>query len=238
MEVDTSIEIPSSKATVLRGHESEVFICAWNPTIDLLASGSGDSTARIWDMSDNTTSPNQLVLRHCIQKGGTEVPSNKDVTSLDWNVNKSLIFVASQFVFTFILLQCDGFLLATGSYDGYARIWMTDGRLARTLGQHKGPIFALKWNKRGNYILSAGVCLVQGNEWVAVLFSSFRWTKQRLYGTRLLENAHNSSVFILLQLWTLTGKQTRHLLVVLPINAFMSANYPWINPLNHSKAIL
>lgn len=86
MEVDTSIEIPTSKATVLRGHESEVFICAWNPTTDLLASGSGDSTARIWDMSDNTASPNQLVLRHCIQKGGTEVPSNKDVTSLDWNV--------------------------------------------------------------------------------------------------------------------------------------------------------
>lgn len=136
MDLD-SLEIPSSKATVLRGHESEVFICAWNPTTDLLASGSGDSTARIWDMSENTTSPNQLVLRHCIQKGGTEVPSNKDVTSLDWN--------------------CDGSLLATGSYDGYARIWTTDGRLASTLGQHKGPIFALKWNKRGNYILSAGV---------------------------------------------------------------------------------
>lgn len=86
MDVDQSIEIPASKATVLRGHESEVFICAWNPSTDLLASGSGDSTARIWDMSDNTTSPNQLVLRHCIQKGGAEVPSNKDVTSLDWNV--------------------------------------------------------------------------------------------------------------------------------------------------------
>ncbi|KAJ8870768.1 hypothetical protein PR048_027067, partial [Dryococelus australis] len=137
MEIDTSIEIPPNKATVLRGHESEVFICAWNPATDLLASGSGDSTARIWDMSDNSASPNQLVLRHCIQKGGTEVPSNKDVTSLDWN--------------------CDGSLLATGSYDGYARIWTTDGRLASTLGQHKGPIFALKWNKRGNFILSAGV---------------------------------------------------------------------------------
>ncbi|PZC87146.1 F-box-like/WD repeat-containing protein TBL1XR1 [Helicoverpa armigera] len=138
MDMDQSIEIPASKATVLRGHESEVFICAWNPSTDLLASGSGDSTARIWDMSDNpATTPNQLVLRHCIQKGGAEVPSNKDVTSLDWN--------------------CDGNLLATGSYDGYARIWTTDGTLASTLGQHKGPIFALKWNKRGNYILSAGV---------------------------------------------------------------------------------
>lgn len=39
MEVDGGVEIPSSKATILRGHESEVFICAWNPTNDLLASG-------------------------------------------------------------------------------------------------------------------------------------------------------------------------------------------------------
>lgn len=91
MDIDESIEIPASKATVLRGHESEVFICAWNPSRDLLASGSGDSTARIWDMSNAMNSPNQLVLRHCIQKGGAEVPSNKDVTSLDWNV--SILFI-------------------------------------------------------------------------------------------------------------------------------------------------
>lgn len=137
MDADNFVEIQQNKATILRGHESEVFICAWNPMRDLLASGSGDSTARIWDMSDNAASSQQLVLRHCINKGGAEVPSNKDVTSLDWN--------------------CDGTYLATGSYDGYARIWTTEGRLANTLGQHKGPIFALKWNKRGNYILSAGV---------------------------------------------------------------------------------
>ncbi len=101
---------------------------------DLLASGSGDSTARIWNM-DNTQ--NEIVLKHCIHRGGQEVPSNKDVTSLDWN--------------------SAGSLLATGSYDGFARIWSTSGKLERTLGQHKGPIFALKWNKSGNYILSAGV---------------------------------------------------------------------------------
>ena len=58
------------------------------------------------------------------------------MTSLDWNSS--------------------GNLLATGSYDGFARIWTTSGKLERTLGQHKGPIFALKWNKSGNYILSAG----------------------------------------------------------------------------------
>ncbi len=93
-------------------------------------------------------------------------------------------------------------MLATGSYDGFARIWTKDGRilafyvtkalkecmnvelflhclrvalcffvflgnLASTLGQHKGPIFALKWNKKGNFILSAGVDKVRhiDSEW-------------------------------------------------------------------------
>uniref|UniRef100_A0A3B3QBG2 Transducin beta like 1 X-linked n=1 Tax=Paramormyrops kingsleyae TaxID=1676925 RepID=A0A3B3QBG2_9TELE len=138
MEIDGEVEIPASKATVLRGHESEVFICAWNPVSDHLASGSGDSTARIWNLSESSCGGStQLVLRHCIREGGQDVPSNKDVTSLDWN--------------------SDGTLLATGSYDGFARIWTKDGNLASTLGQHKGPIFALKWNKKGNSILSAGV---------------------------------------------------------------------------------
>lgn len=129
--------IPNERAVVLKGHDSEVFICAWNPISDLLASGSGDSTARIWNLQEPSPDVGHIELRHCIQQGGTQVPSNKDVTSLDWN--------------------SDGTQLATGSYDGYARIWASDGTLVSTLGQHKGPIFALKWNKRGNYILSAGV---------------------------------------------------------------------------------
>eukprot|EP00064_Thunnus_orientalis_P004593 superscaffoldBa00000421_g4605 len=103
-----------------------------------IISHSGDSTARIWNLNEkNNSNSTQLVLRHCIREGGQDVPSNKDVTSLDWN--------------------SEGTLLATGSYDGYARIWTKDGNLASTLGQHKGPIFALKWNKKGNSILSAGV---------------------------------------------------------------------------------
>ncbi|CAL0312850.1 unnamed protein product [Lupinus luteus] len=142
MDISTTLlsqpcAIPSSDVTVLQGHTSEVCACAWSPTGSLLASGSGDSTARIWAIAEGqckTASQkplNAVVLKHV--RGRTN-EKNKDVTTLDWNG--------------------EGTLLATGSYDGQARIWTTTGELRSTFNKHKGPIFSLKWNKKGNYLLT------------------------------------------------------------------------------------
>jgi transducin (beta)-like 1 len=87
---------------VLSGHESEVFVCSWNPIYPLLASGSGDGSARIWTIPEDSLQDSSCtVLPH--NQGG----ENKDVTTLDWSP--------------------DGLLLATGSYDGLARIWHKSG---------------------------------------------------------------------------------------------------------------
>jgi transducin (beta)-like 1 len=56
-----------------------------------------------------------------------------------------------------VVLQPEGQLLATGSYDGIARIWTEKGVLKATLAKHRAPIFSLKWNRTGEYLLSGSV---------------------------------------------------------------------------------
>lgn len=74
----------------LSGPEPEAECCAFS------SYRSGDSTARIWNLNENSNGGStQLVLRHCIREGGHDVPSNKDVTSLDWNVSTCCCLDAS-----------------------------------------------------------------------------------------------------------------------------------------------
>lgn len=140
-------DIAASDALTLRGHSSEVFVCSWNPKTNLLASGSGDSTARIWPVP-NVWSPNgagahaptPIVLEH-VMKDDKDLMygrnQSNDVTTLQWNP--------------------DGKTLATGCYDGCARLWSQTGELKCTLDLHKGPLFSLKWSKSGKRILSGSV---------------------------------------------------------------------------------
>ena len=75
------------------------------------------------------------ILKHV--REGAKGKEHKDVTTLDWNA--------------------DGSLLATGTFDGQARIWTSSGELKSTLTKHAGPIFSLKWNKSSSYLLSGSV---------------------------------------------------------------------------------
>jgi len=126
---------PASEVLELRMHSSEVFMCAWNPVFtSFIATGSGDASARIWQMGGADAAAGLGPVRLLPHGEDPRDKKNKDVTTLEWSF--------------------DGKLLATGSYDGVARVWSRSGALLHTLRGHKGPIFSLKWNKRGNFLLS------------------------------------------------------------------------------------
>eukprot|EP00299_Pterocystis_sp_00344_P016295 c8174_g1_i1.p1 GENE.c8174_g1_i1~~c8174_g1_i1.p1 ORF type:complete len:492 (-),score=52.37 c8174_g1_i1:161-1636(-) len=130
-ESDAELVIPEDHVSLLSGHSNEVYVCAWNPVHHTLASGSGDNTARIWATPPSEHAP--IVLRH--HDGTEDAGASKGVTTLDWSA--------------------DGTYLATGSYDGQAHIWTESGVMKCALKEHKGPVFALKWNKRSDLLLSA-----------------------------------------------------------------------------------
>jgi transducin (beta)-like 1 len=124
----------------LTGHQGEVFMCIWNPLQRRIASGSADGICRLWGLDNIDDSrwsqpegkmdvPN-VVMPHCAHVG----EKFKDVTSLSWSP--------------------DGRFLATGCYDGTARIWDDQGKLVFVLRGHVGPVFTIKWNKSGQYLLS------------------------------------------------------------------------------------
>ncbi|KAF3440210.1 hypothetical protein FNV43_RR18493 [Rhamnella rubrinervis] len=141
-------EIASSDVTILEGHASEVCACAWSPAGSLLASGSGDSTARIWTIGDGRSGLqngplNILVLKHI---KGTTNEKSKDVTTLDWNERERCL----QQVHMMGKLEFGVQMLKQAVKAG-------TGELRSTLNKHKGPIFSLKWNKKGDYLLT-GSC--------------------------------------------------------------------------------
>ena len=99
-----------------RGRRDFLTIHPMTSSHDILR--SGDSTARIWTVPEGPSGPAAIaggvkvkVLRHVKGKNNEK---SKDVTTLDWNG--------------------DGSLLATGSYDGIARIWSSNGAPGRFYG--------------------------------------------------------------------------------------------------------
>ncbi|KAJ2697151.1 hypothetical protein FB645_006003 [Coemansia sp. IMI 203386] len=119
------------RSLVLRGHTGPVFLCEWNPsTPSTLATGAGDGTTRIWDVSKSKPD-DPIVLRH----DPPTLDQRTDITSIAWNPQ--------------------GTMLATASFSGQMCIWTAAGELKSTLKHRQVPVVAMRWNRKGQLLLSA-----------------------------------------------------------------------------------
>jgi len=107
---------------------------AWNHVHkNSFAKGSGDASARIWCMTGPYAKSGYGSCR--LLQHDSQGDRNKDVTTFEWS--------------------SDGELLATGSYDGIARVWRHGGAIVHTLRCHRGPIWVLLLRYIRKFLLCA-----------------------------------------------------------------------------------
>ncbi|KAH7914745.1 WD40-repeat-containing domain protein [Hygrophoropsis aurantiaca] len=135
-------DVPHPSAVrLLQAHNSEVFVAAWNPsTPGQLISGSRDAVVNFWNIpniQDDDSPTIHASLRPSITLSDLASTSQADLTSLDWNH--------------------DGSLVAIGSYDSILRICTAAGKIYLSESRHKGPIFAGKFSRTGQWLVTASL---------------------------------------------------------------------------------
>ena len=124
------MNIPRSSVLILRGHYTDVYCGAWTKDGRYLATGSGDATAIIWEIKDHKEYVQHYILDHATQ----QERNGKDIAILAWNPS--------------------GTILATGCYDGTARLWTNRGELKFVLSHHDQPVFTVQFSPDGTMLLT------------------------------------------------------------------------------------
>eukprot|EP00941_MAST-03F_sp_MAST-3F-sp1_P005771 g5771.t1 len=178
------VKIQPDEVSILVGHSGEVFVCAWNPVQDILASGAADSTVKLWIVPKGSSgmpaghvcSKQSATLADGNKKGkssGGKVGSKKgrgsskrDKMDVDEgnggnsdnadNENKRKAEETSNDV-TGLDWSPDGRFLATGSFDGIARLWQGEKLVHSFIDAKGSPIFALRFSPSGTYLASGSV---------------------------------------------------------------------------------
>ena len=154
--------ISDDQLTLLQGHSAEIYSCAWNSTGELLATGSGDSTARIWSIVPQTESTTQRASSDHASQASSDIHTTRMdkflIESISLNSPDAVGMDDDKKGFIITALEWDptGNFLAAGTSNGSYCVWDKSGSLKFSVAYHSASIFAFKWNPNGKVILCGG----------------------------------------------------------------------------------
>lgn len=182
--------LPQSCCHQLRGHTAELSNCVWNFSSTLIATGSLDRTARIWDVRrldqqlHLVSTHSDEVLDVSFDAAGKRLATcSSDCTARVWNLEplEMLSLMAGHMdEVNKVCFSPSGCMLLTASADNSARLWLTEtGQCSQVLSGHESEVFSCAYSYTGDAILTASkdnTCRVwRWYDWYTVQLNS-EWT--------------------------------------------------------------
>jgi WD40 repeat protein/tRNA A-37 threonylcarbamoyl transferase component Bud32 len=151
---DISIWDLNTKKSIrtISGQEGSVYAVAYSPDGALLASGSDDMTAVLWDAATGTK-VRRLAGHHTAEGAGV----SRVLRLQDARGHETAIRLHNSAVFG-VAFSPDGTQLATASGDATVKVWQTaNGKELHTLRGHKDGVGCVAFSPSGKVIASGGI---------------------------------------------------------------------------------
>ncbi|TNE60161.1 MAG: hypothetical protein EP344_07865 [Bacteroidetes bacterium] len=142
------------------GHTGEVTAVAVSPDGKYILTGSGDNTAKLWDLDgreiQSFTAHEFVVSAVAFSPDGQSVLTGSyDGTARLWNLSggKPKIFKGHTNYVTAVAFSPDGQSILTGSYDGTAVLWSLSGSVRQTFNL-TSRVLAVAFSPKGDLVLT------------------------------------------------------------------------------------
>ncbi|MDZ8107418.1 MAG: AAA-like domain-containing protein [Nostoc sp. DedQUE12a] len=152
-----------SAPQIIKGHEAEVWEVAFSPDSRLLASVSGDGTAKLWTLDGKLFKTlkghTAAVWRVAFSQDSKMVATGSgDNTVKLWTVEGKLLQTLKGHTAAVwgVAFSPNGKIVASGSVDSTVKLWQVDGKELTTLRGHSAAIRKIAISRDGTMLASGG----------------------------------------------------------------------------------